>query len=603
MGYQPTAEDYDGSYYPTKFDLNKFRRSSIDQTATIKEIYPPVMREKPDELKAASSGWAALANHLSATFIEFDKHYRRLEPEWTGEASAVFFNWIEATMRSLTEWKTVAAANAAALLSLADCIQQLQAHMTELWKEFSQEIAAAAAQDARQDLPDLSGKYTLEFAPDEIFRDLVDLVSGQSRLDPILEKYTYRTIDEVLDPLNSAFRDAYLSTAPGRRFAGPTNAQEPTQQQLNDAFGAGPITIDVPSMPIPPGGLSGIPPTIPPPITMPQPRLPALPGMPGSQLGLPPGLNLSEDTAAFPPAFFDAIPAMESESGLAGATLPPGLTALAGTALGEFGSSRLPSSGESLANLGQRGLGGVRALDTPEMPRGLQGRAATSMLGDFDEPPVGLGRRPPQATGRGRGATGSKSLLRPGLAQDEMPEMIPPGRRLPNLVGRKDRKSGHLDEADPLRSGASGDVELPGLSRFGTHGSLQGIRTTKSGVKSGVLAVEDPATEQVRTLTGRLGVTTEMAEEELESALQALRVGLSGRRPTAVGTTKSQLIETAAKPGASEDANLVAEFVGDSGLFVPDPPAPAVIERPQEPQLELRREPALRPGPGEFSVA
>lgn len=119
------------------------------------------------------------------------------------------------------------------------------------------------------------------------------------------------------------------------------------------------------------------------------------------------------------------------------------------------------------------------------------------------------------------------------------------------------------------------------------------------------------------TLNGRLGPATELAEEDMESTLRALRQGLTGRgmpRPGPLGEPEAAESRPAAiaprrpaKESLDQRESATAEesridFVGDAELFTAKPSTPAVIERPAEPKPDAQPDPALRPGPTDPSV-
>jgi hypothetical protein len=206
---------------------------------------------------------------------------------------------------------------------------------------------------------------------------------------------------------------------------------------------------------------------------------------------------------------------------------------------------------------------------------------------------------------------------RPGVPRGEAPEMPPPGRRMPTLPGRNSKKTGQFDEADRMRPAGPGDDIPPNPGRFGTPRSLQGIRNPEPPTKRpGSPETEDVPLRRLPTLNGRLGSAPELAQEDAESTLSALRQGLTGRgmprpglpgepeagsRPAASAPRRPEKDTRDQRETASEDESRI-DFVGDTELFVAEASAPAVIERPAEPRPDAQPDPALRPGPADPSV-
>lgn len=207
---------------------------------------------------------------------------------------------------------------------------------------------------------------------------------------------------------------------------------------------------------------------------------------------------------------------------------------------------------------------------------------------------------------------------RPGLPRGEAPEMPPPGRRMPTLPGRNSRKTGQFDEADRTRPSAPGDDIPPNPGRFGTPRSLQGIRNPEPPTqRPGSPEAEEMPLRRLPTLNGRLGTAPELAEEDAESTLSALRQGLSGRgmpRPGLPGEPEAAQSRPAGsalrgpeketrdqRETAGDDESRI-DFVGDTELFTAEPPTPAVIDRPAEPKPDAQPDPALRPGSTDPSV-
>jgi hypothetical protein len=191
---------------------------------------------------------------------------------------------------------------------------------------------------------------------------------------------------------------------------------------------------------------------------------------------------------------------------------------------------------------------------------------------------------------------------------------------MPTLPGRNSRKPGQFDEADPMRPSAPGDDIPPGPGRFGTPRSLQGMRNPEPPTRRpGSAETEEMPLRRLPTLNGRLGPATELAEEDMESTLQALRQGLSGRGtpgsglPSEPDAAESRPVVSAPRRPAketsdkregatAEESEARIDFVGDTELFTAEPTAPAVIDRPAEPKPVAQPDPALRPGPTDPSV-
>jgi hypothetical protein len=189
---------------------------------------------------------------------------------------------------------------------------------------------------------------------------------------------------------------------------------------------------------------------------------------------------------------------------------------------------------------------------------------------------------------------------------------------MPALPGRNSRKPGRFDEADPMRPSAPGDDIPPNPGRFGTPRSLQGIRNTEPPTqRPGSAETEEVPLRRLPTLDGRLCPATELAEEDMESTLSALRQGLTGRgmphggvpgepegteRRPAARVPRRPAEETRDKrESAMEEASRI-DFVGDTELFTAEQSAPAVIERPAEPKPDAQPDPTVRPRPTDPSV-
>jgi hypothetical protein len=243
----PDPSDDGPAAYPTSFDPLATRESRLLPTFTIKEIYPMVMMEQPETLDRAKEGWDAYGQALAAAIPDLDKHYGELEPKWTSDAATLYYALVDNTKKSLVDWQDAARRNSAALQALADEITRLQGVMRQLWTDFTKGIAHAQAQEDSSDAPWHA----------ELWRDIGEWGGTKTRLDPVVEDFTNKTIDKVLNPLNQAYKDAFVASYPGSMFYGPTNAQSPTEQQWRDALGGpGPGRPYAGAVPRPPGAPS-----------------------------------------------------------------------------------------------------------------------------------------------------------------------------------------------------------------------------------------------------------------------------------------------------------------------------------------------------------
>jgi hypothetical protein len=606
---------YRGTGYPTPdFDPTADRTSQIPVTATIKEIYPRVMAEKPDTLDTASAGWTAIENHLSTTSGDLDKLYGKLKPHWTSDAATLFYAWIDDTKTSLANEQQSAKANAATLQTLAGRIRKLQSHMIDLWYEFSGKIADAETEEHKS--------QALWDNPKRWVEGLKEGWTGKTLLDPIVEEYTNRTVSEVLNPLNDAFKDAFIAIDPGLMFIGPTKAVQPTPKQYAEALspGVGPGSPGAP--PAPPGAPPAPPGAPPAPPGAPPAPPGAPPGAPPAPLGLaPPGAakgapppaplptGLAPSGVPAPSAQHEPPAPLGAPPGPAVAGGPVGLLGPAGVAPLGRGPGGAASRGAPPAPLGEPGPAGANAPGrpgAPEMPGGLQGRGANGAPNSMSEPPPGSGMRnpPPQLPGRG-GGRGTPRSPGSGSPRGNMPELPPPGRGMPSLPGRNARKPGQFDEADPMRRAGPGAGPPPNPGRFGSPKSLQGLRDPNPRIRPGSAESEDLPLRKLPTLTGRLSPAADVAEEDMESALQALRKGLSGRgtlSPALPGEEGESRAAAAQSARSAEQAPSV-DFVGDSELFAAEGAAPAVIEPSAEPKPISREDPALKPAPGDRGLA
>lgn len=102
------------------------------------------------------------------------------------------------------------------------------------------------------------------------------------------------------------------------------------------------------------------------------------------------------------------------------------------------------------------------------------------------------------------------------------------------------------------------------------------------------------------TLDGRLTPAADVTAEELESTLQALRQGLSGRAEPGAAPEKAQPAEPETVPQLPLPE---IDFLGDSELFTPEEAGPGVIQPQAEAEPVVREDPALRLAPGQRSLA
>lgn len=197
---------------------------------------------------------------------------------------------------------------------------------------------------------------------------------------------------------------------------------------------------------------------------------------------------------------------------------------------------------------------------------------------------------------------------------------MPPQPARPGLGGRNDKKRpGQFDEADAGRP--PGDSGPPGPGRFGAPPSLLGIRDPEANRSRSAIEADAQALQRVRMLAGRLAPAAELAEDGVDSALQAQRSGLAGRGAPGAAEPVDPETAAAARPSSTpppssapregrdrreqasdragtEDARR-ADFVGDSELFTAEEAAPAVIDRPDEPPPVTQPGASLGRAPGE----
>jgi len=279
----PEPDDGGPGAYPSSFDPSKARDSRIPPTATVKEIYLMVMQERPDTLERGSEGWTDFGTRLYLSSLDLNRHHETLKAQWSGDAAHAFYSWIEGTKSSLVDWQYASYDNARALYRLSTRVQELKDHMNQMWKDFNHDIGVAQAKD-----DNIDNRSTLEDLAEPL-NDLGEEMGGMTHLDPIVQNYTTRAVNEVLNPLNNAYKDAYIGVYPGSVFTGPTNALTPTNDQIAAAMGlapGGPGRPGAPGRPGGPGGLRGTP--------------PSPPGMaPAGLPAAPEGLNAND--AARPP--------------------------------------------------------------------------------------------------------------------------------------------------------------------------------------------------------------------------------------------------------------------------------------------------------------
>ena len=169
-----------------------------------------------------------------------------------------------------------------------------------------------------------------------------------------------------------------------------------------------------------------------------------------------------------------------------------------------------------------------------------------------------------------------------------------------------------------MRPGSPGDDIPPNPGRFGTPRSLQGIRNPEPPKRQpGSAETEELPLRRMPTLNGRLSPSLELAEDDAESTLSALRQGLTGRgmprpglagepeaaegRPAAIAPRRPET-ESGERHETGRDDESRIDFVGDTELFTAEASAPAVIERPAEPKPDVQPDPALRPAPADPTV-
>ena len=102
--------------YSNESNIWEQQKSLLPATATIKELYPAVMNERPDSLRTAAEGWKALSTQLHSTKTDLKTDRETLAPQWTSSAATPFLAWITNSEESLEDWKTSADQNVTKLL-------------------------------------------------------------------------------------------------------------------------------------------------------------------------------------------------------------------------------------------------------------------------------------------------------------------------------------------------------------------------------------------------------------------------------------------------------------------------------------------------------
>jgi len=595
---------------------------------TIHEHYIAIDLEVPDSYFEASRGWLGIQWVLwmrASNVTAAGNALREEHGGWRSQAAELFFQRVEATTASLNEWSRVAADNAATLLALGHAVLTARTDSEALWKEFHEKAAEALAEE----------KDNTWFQ--DVHGDIADW--NGNRTDELLERYTHRSMDEVVHPLAQAYATA--RTVLGFPFGGPRNAAEPSPAAFAAAFGGMPGMPGAPGMPagppgapslpgVPPGGAGAVPEALGPP---PVPRnfadpaaLPDRPEAPASGDRLAGLAGRATPEAPPRPALPPPLPALPPlpASSNGGLVAPISLTAAAAGIgsrppapvfpSGPIGGGRTSAAPGTLTSFtGRPSGGGVPGLSTD-----LQGRSGSpGAPPPFPPPPR---RDPtPKLPGRGTGAGGPAS---------------PAG--FPGQPGQPGRSGGPGAPALPGRGGP-GTPGFPGTGRPapgsgpssgrpGTGGpaspnastgaprALQGIRRPSATGARGVPSAE-ARTAIPPELGGRSQPARPGAPETAETMRQALRRGLEGRGEAGQGTARS--LGTSGRPGTgssgprsgqppsrrdetsgganASDGRAAAERVGDEELFTNDHAAPAVIDPPELRGPVKRAGPALGP--------
>lgn len=597
--------------YSNKYDPYAKRSSQISPTATIKDIYPRVMNEKPEDIAQAAQGWIEFAKQIDTIRQQLHDNFGKVQPTWDSDAGIVFTGYVVGTTSTLADWHDAAKSNGETLQTLATTVKAKQKRMQEIWNSFDQAAADAKKEENEHWYSSL--------------RKLGDDLSGHNPFDDVMEKYTNQAKSEVLEPLNTAFSDAFIGVRPGMKWNGPNNG--PSEGDVKNAMT---------KLNAPPGGPAGGMPTMPggatPPTPPPTPTPPAVPPPPatpppGTPPPLPPTVpppGLPPTTTA-PPPLPTAPPAPTLPVAPVALTAPTMPTApdaptaptapdapIAPTAIppvapnalrspgGPPGAPEAPDTmsppalrrGAPPSGLGEpeSGMGGPMRPPAPGMPRGLSGRGG-GPPGESEIPPgMRSGMRPPPPMLRGRGGGPSRKPGRPGGPAGDEPE-LPPGRGTPALPGRNGKQTGRGGRpGGPGGPGSNGEDIPP--NRLGSRRNLQGIRDPKPRWRPGSLEAEEIPLRRLPTLTGRFAPET-VAEESLESAERALRPGLGGRGLSRPDKPAAKRQSEPRRDGKREAPAV--DFVGDSELFTPDHAAPAVIDRPEQAPAVTPEKSALRP--------
>lgn len=201
------------SPYETSYDPNA-PVSGLPATATIVEIYPAIMRERPDTIRNAAHGWNRLCSGIWSTYYHVGEHGKKLRSQWQSDAAEYFFPYVDGTRTSMDEWQNVAYSNSTVLFDLADTVQQLQGTMHDIWLRFSH---------------DQSQNYAAENSSGigEFGKDSLEALSGDThrRINSTLEQYTTEATQRVLSPFSNAFSSAWSAITVGNKFQGPTDAE------------------------------------------------------------------------------------------------------------------------------------------------------------------------------------------------------------------------------------------------------------------------------------------------------------------------------------------------------------------------------------------
>lgn len=557
--------------YQTSYDPTADHSSNIAPWATIKDLYPLIMAERPETLNDAADGWTALAEHLGTATHDVHHDYAKARSGWHSEAGHLFDDLVDNTTASLTDWHDAAVANANALQQLASTIAELQGTMIGLWREFDTQVAAFE-----------------QFHFGHLNKKLVNKA---------LEDYTNKTKEQVLEPLNEAYHAAFIGTFAGGMFSGPTNG--PTMAEALKALvklnalpkavepGGGPGSL--PAAPAVPAAVLRLPPAAPSPrprnaAPPPLPRKPpAASDPPPDRAALPPAPPAPEPLPTPPPVGIPTRPDMPDAPRQPTADLPPAAPLermpLTPQAFRSPPTVAEPPTSKAVAPPPVAEPEPVESAipgrpSAPEVPSRPRGRGAA----DEPEAPRSAPRSPtPQLPGRG----GKPHPARPGTPHGEDPDAPPPRRGGPALPGRNSKN--RRPERNGPPNGPPDDDPPP--NRLASPRDLLGIRDTKPRLRPGSAEVEQPALQRSTPLNGRFGAQPELADE---LALRALRPALNGRAGRAPGERQTD------RRDLRTDVPRI-DFVGDTDLFAPRPAVPPVIARPGEAEPIAVEQHALRP--------